>query len=126
VDDHAAPQALLGNFEPIMRAGLRRLLAEDGVEVVGEERSPDPLVAQAGRLQPDVVLLDLNEQGARELGRRVQRAAPHTTVILWTRDESVMEVLDPAGEGVRRVAVTATGGLPGALASSYHRQRVGS
>jgi DNA-binding NarL/FixJ family response regulator len=126
VDEHAPPQALLGSFEPIMRAGLRRLLAEDGVDVVGEEHSPEPLVAQAGRLQPDVVLLVLNDEGARELGRRVQRAAPRATVILWTRDESVMEVFDPAGEGVRRVAVNATGGLPGALASSYHRQRVGS
>jgi two-component system, NarL family, response regulator LiaR len=49
VDDHM-----------VVRAGIRTLpLAEPGIEIVGEARDGGEAVAEAARLQPDVILMDL-------------------------------------------------------------------
>lgn len=53
VDDH-----------PVVRQGLRSFLASrDGIEVVGEAADGPTAVAEAARLRPDVVLLDLAMPG---------------------------------------------------------------
>jgi DNA-binding NarL/FixJ family response regulator len=93
-------RVLLGNLEPIVRLGMAVVLEEQGIEVIGEEPRPQPLVLLAGRLQPDAVVLDLRHAASRELGNRVRTASPDTTVVFWTRDEDVMEVL---GATTRRV-----------------------
>lgn len=124
MDGLRPPQVLLGNLQAIMLVGLERLLAEDGIDVIGHEHTPSEIVSESGRLQPDVVLLDLNEAGAQQLGARVQQVAPHTKVILWARDESLMEVLDPAAPNARLVALTAPAGLRSELTGSRHRKRV--
>jgi DNA-binding NarL/FixJ family response regulator len=86
----ARPQILLGTLEPIMLVGLRRVLAEDGIDVI--ERQSDDLVTEARRLQPDAILLDLSAAGVHALGEELHRVAPQTKVILCARDETVMEV----------------------------------
>jgi DNA-binding NarL/FixJ family response regulator len=91
-------RVLLGNLEPIVRLGMTVVLEEDGIEVIGEEVRPQPLVLLAGRLRPDAVVLDLDRPDSRELAGRVRAASPETIVVLWTRDEDVMEA------GGRRVA----------------------
>ena len=54
VDDH-----------PVVRQGLRAFLASrEGIDVVGEAADGDAAVAEAARLRPDVVLLDLAMPGA--------------------------------------------------------------
>ena len=102
IDDDGRPRVLLGNLEPMIRLGMIDVLSEDGVEVIGEEERPQALVLMAGRLRPDAVVLDLLEGSSRELGARVQTASPDTKVILWTRDEDAMEVLDPGSTTPRR------------------------
>jgi AmiR/NasT family two-component response regulator len=124
VDDEAPPRVLLGNLGPILVIGMARVLAEDGAEVIGQERHPSQIVRSAGRMRPDVVVLDINEEGSRELGARVQRASPETKVILWDRDEAAMEVLDPGAASSRLVAATAPEGLRMELTSSRHGHRV--
>jgi DNA-binding NarL/FixJ family response regulator len=124
VNQARPPQVLLGNLEPIMAVGLERVLAEDGIDVIGQEPNPSRIVVEAGRLQPDAVLLDRGDIGARTLSRQVQDVAPRTKVILWARDETVMEVLDPASDRARLVALTAHGELRSELTSARHRQRV--
>jgi hypothetical protein len=103
VDNDGAPRVLLGNLGPIMVIGMARLVSEDGAEVIGQERHPSSIVSAAGRMRPDVVVLDLNTEGARELGSRVQRVSPETKVILCASDEDGMEVLDPGADNLRRV-----------------------
>ena len=73
---------LLGNLAPIMVIGMARLLAEEGAEVIGQERHPAKIVSAAGETRPDIVVLDLTTEGARELGGRVQSVSPETKVIL--------------------------------------------
>ena len=96
-------RVLLGNLEPMVRLGMIDVLAEDGVEVIGEEERPQALVLMAGRLQPDAVVLDLLLPSSRELCSRVRTASPQTKVILWARDEDAMEVLDPGSTTPRRI-----------------------
>jgi DNA-binding NarL/FixJ family response regulator len=120
---HAAPpQVLLGNLEPMMLVGLRQVLVEDGAEVIGQERSAARLVTEARRLQPDVVLLDRGDAEARAVGERVRRVAPRTKVILCARDETLMEVLDPASAAARLVPLTFRGGLRSELSAPRDRQ----
>jgi DNA-binding NarL/FixJ family response regulator len=103
VDNDAAPRVLLGNLGPIMVIGMARLLSEDGAEVIGQERHPSSIVSAAGEMRPDVVVLDLNTEGSRELSSRVQRVSPETKVFLCDSGEDGMEVLDPGADSLRRV-----------------------
>jgi DNA-binding NarL/FixJ family response regulator len=118
----ARPQILLGSLEPIMLVGLRRVLAEDGIDVI--EGDSDELVTEARRLQPDAILLDLSAAGVHALGEELHRVAPQTKVILCARDETVMEVIEPASNGTRLVALTVPGGLRNELTSIRDRVRV--
>jgi DNA-binding NarL/FixJ family response regulator len=102
IDDLGRPRVLLGNLEPVVRLGMIDFLSEEGVELIGEEERPQALVLMAGRLRPDAVVLDLLKGSTLELCERVRTAAPDTKVILWARDEDVMEVLDPAATAPRR------------------------
>jgi len=74
VDDHR-----------IMREGLRALLEARGHTVVGESADPTEALADLLRLQPDVLLLDLNLGGRSglELQAELQRRRlPIRTVVL--------------------------------------------
>jgi hypothetical protein len=122
VDQASAPRVLLGYLEPILLIGLQSVLADDGVEVVGQEQTATGIVTEARRLQPDVVLLDLDQVAGGELGRQIQDVAPQAKVILWARDETVMEILDPSSRH-RRLVATASGELHNELTSHRHPQR---
>jgi DNA-binding NarL/FixJ family response regulator len=93
---------LLGNLEPVVRLGMTLVLEEDGIELLGSEQHPNALVLLSARLRPDAVLLDRDHAGSRDLAERIRAACPGTTVIFWTRDEDVMEVLDPGVAEPRR------------------------
>jgi hypothetical protein len=124
VDHHEAPRVLLGNLSPIMVIGMARVLEEDGAEVIGQERHPSQIVRSAGRMRPDVVVLESGSEGSRELGMRVQRVSPETKVILCDRDEEAMEVFDPGSRTSRVLAVAPSEGLRQELTTSRHRHQV--
>jgi DNA-binding NarL/FixJ family response regulator len=107
------PRVLLGDLDPIARLGMSRLLVEAGVEVLADDREPAGIVDQAERLTPDVVVLMLEPAG--ELGRRVRAAAPAAKVILWSRDETEMQVLDPGSATPQRILRAAPDALLGEL-----------
>src|SRR5205823_4231118 len=65
---------LIADDQALVRAGFRMILdAEDDLEVVGEASDGREAVAQAGRLKPDVVLMDIRmpELDGIEATRRV-------------------------------------------------------
>jgi hypothetical protein len=124
VDHRTPPRVLLGNLDPIMVIGMARVLEEDGAEVIGQERHPSQIVRSAGRMRPDVVVLESGSEGSRELGMRVQRVSPETKVILCDRDEEAMEVLDPGSPTSRVLAVAPSEGLRMELTTSRHRHQV--
>lgn len=74
VDDHT-----------LMRDGLRAVLEDAGHRVVGEAEHPTPALADLQRLQPAILLLDLNlgERSGLELLEQVQlRKLPVRTIVL--------------------------------------------
>jgi DNA-binding NarL/FixJ family response regulator len=93
---------MLGNLGPIAVMGMRRLLSEDGIEVVGEQ-PVDDVTLEVELLRPDVVVLDLDGTESQQLTESVRRACPQTKVVLWARTENVMEVMDPGATRSRWV-----------------------
>ena len=85
VDDH-----------PAFRASARALLEAEGFAVVGEAADGAVAVAEAGRLRPDVVLLDIQlpDIDGFEVARRLSAAAEAPAVVLTSsRDAADFGVL---------------------------------
>ena len=114
------PSVLLGNLGPIMRLGMNRVLSEEGCHVVGQEDRPSAIVGAAHRLRPDIVVLDLDGGSSNELAQLVRGASPETTVVLWAREEDLMEVLEPASSASRLVSAPIVERLRGELSSQQH------
>jgi AmiR/NasT family two-component response regulator len=110
-------RVLLGDLAPIMAIGLRTVLEEEGIEVIGQESDRTRIVRRSQRLQPDVVVLDLDHDGATTLASEIRQVAPRTKVILWPRDESVMGVLESMSDTPRLVDITTQVGLPSELST---------
>ncbi|MCZ7624498.1 MAG: response regulator transcription factor [Candidatus Methylomirabilis sp.] len=76
VDDH-----------PVVRVGLRSLLSrEPTIEVVGEAGTAAEAVAQAARLQPNVIIMDvrLPDSSGVEACREIRSADPKAHIIMLT------------------------------------------
>jgi len=52
-------RVVIAEDEALLREGLARLLTDSGIEVVGRSGTPDELLAQVVRLQPDVAIVDI-------------------------------------------------------------------
>jgi DNA-binding NarL/FixJ family response regulator len=113
-------RVLLGDLAPIMAIGLRSVLEEEGMEVIGQESERGRIVRRAQRHQPDVVVLDLDHDGATTLASEIRQVAPRTKVILWARDETVMGVLESMSDTPRLVDITTHVGLPSELSTGRH------
>jgi DNA-binding NarL/FixJ family response regulator len=94
---------MLGNLGPMAQMGMRRLLREDGIEVVGDERLSASVAPEVERIQPDIVVLDLDQTDSQQLSELVRLACPNTKVVLWARTEDIMEVIDPGATRPRWV-----------------------
>jgi DNA-binding NarL/FixJ family response regulator len=124
----AATTVFVVDDHPVLREGLKMLLqSSTDVRIVGGAASVRASLADVQRLQPDVVLLDLDlgdEDGLESLPRIVA-AAPRTRVLIFTahrdrvRDEAALRagarglVLKdvPAETLVRAITTVAAGEL---------------
>ena len=90
VDDHA-----------LVRRGLRQLLEESGVDVVGEAADGRAAVPLALGLRPQVVLMDLNMPGASGLDatRELAERAPWIRIVILTISASAGDVLAAIAAG---------------------------
>jgi DNA-binding NarL/FixJ family response regulator len=78
---------LLCDDQALVRVGLRKILdAEDDLEVVGEAGDGEDAVAEAGRLRPDIVLMDIRMPVLDGVGatRRIAGAQPAIRVVMLT------------------------------------------
>lgn len=99
-----SPRVLLARLSPVAAVGMRRMLSEEGIEIVGEELRPLAIERLARELEPDVVVLALEAGGTRTLCERIKLAAPNATVIMWAAEENRMQILEPGETTPREVA----------------------
>jgi DNA-binding NarL/FixJ family response regulator len=96
---------LIADDQALMRAGFRMILeAEPDLDVVGEAANGREAVAEAGRLRPDIVLMDVRmpEMDGIEATRRLLHRNDHTKVVMLTTfdmDEYVYEALRAGASG---------------------------
>jgi DNA-binding NarL/FixJ family response regulator len=97
-DDHAA-----------VRRELRALLEETEWRICGEARDGAEAVEMAGRLRPDVVLLDVTMPGldGLEAARRIRRNLPQAQVVVLTT-----HAIDAVDEEFRRAGALAVVSKP--------------
>ena len=88
---NAPLKVLIADDHPLILQGIRRALdTADDLEVVGEARAGDELLALVGRRKPDLVLIDLNMPGldGRECVAEIKRTYPDVkTVVLSAYDD---------------------------------------
>ena len=96
---------LIADDQALMRAGFRMILeAEPDLEVVGEATTGGEAVTEAGRLRPDVVLMDVRmpEMDGIEATRRLLDGNDDTKVVMLTTfdmDEYVYEAFRAGASG---------------------------
>jgi DNA-binding NarL/FixJ family response regulator len=105
-------RVLLVEDHTIVRQGLRRLLEEKGVEVVGEAEDGRKGLEAARNLEPEVVVMDISmpRLGGIEATRRIRKELSGTKVIILTihLDENyIFKALD-AGANAYLVKETAS------------------
>ncbi len=91
-------RVLIVDDHDLFRSGLRNLLEQEGVNVVGEAPSGQVALRLVGDLAPDVVIMDLNMPGLTgvETTRQLSSIAPLTRVVVLTisaDDDDVMNAV---------------------------------
>ena len=78
---------LLVDDHQVVRAGLRTLLEDEGdIEIAGEAESMAQAIAEAVRLRPEVILMDLRlpDGSGIEACREILSGAPRTRIVFLT------------------------------------------
>lgn len=128
-DPSPAPKTrvLIADDHPLFRAGVRERLEKPdaGIEVVGEASDGEEAYELAGRLHPDVVLLDIAMPGLNgiEATRKIKAEWPEIGVLVLTvydDDQYVYALIDAGAAGY---LLKTTDGLE--LADAVRRIRQG-
>jgi two-component system NarL family response regulator len=94
-------RVVLADDHHFFREGLRGMLENAGVSVVGEATDSAEAVAHASRLKPDVVVIDLNMPVAAraEALRGIAAASPEARVVVLSASAEEAEVLEALSAG---------------------------
>jgi DNA-binding NarL/FixJ family response regulator len=96
---------LIADDHPVFRKGLRALLTMmPAMELVGEATSGEEAIRQAEKLQPDVILMDLQMPGGGGLVaiRQIVQTSPHIRILVVTMfqdDDTVFAALRAGARG---------------------------
>lgn len=105
---------LLADDHTILRAGLKMMLnAQPDMEIVGEAQDGRQSIAEAQRLQPDVVLMDITmpDINGIEATKQIKKLLPDTRVLVLTmheHDEYVFQALRAGASGYMLKEAAAT------------------
>ncbi len=94
--DLESVRVLLVDDHDLFRTGLRNLLEEQGVQVIGEAGAGDEALKGVRELAPDVVVMDLNMPGMTgvEATRQIAGIAPLCRVLVLTISDQDGDVMD--------------------------------
>jgi DNA-binding NarL/FixJ family response regulator len=97
----AGVRVLLVDDHDLFRTGLRTLLEEQGVEIVGEAANGEEAVQLATEHAPEVVLMDLEMpgKGGIEATREITAAVPLTRIVVLTISDQDSDVMDAVVAG---------------------------
>ena len=96
---------LIADDHPVFRKGLRALLASmPTTELVGEATTGEEVIHLAEKLQPDVILMDLQMPGGGGLPaiRQIVQTSPHIRILVVTMfddDDSVFAAMRGGARG---------------------------
>ena len=92
----AGVRVLLVDDHDLFRTGLRTLLEEQDVEIVGEATNGQEAVQLVQEHAPDVVLMDLEMPGGRGIDatREIATSSPLTRVVVLTISDQDSDVMD--------------------------------
>lgn len=98
---------LLADDHQIIRQGLKILLEHKGYKVIGEAGDGDEAVQLAGRLQPEVVILDLAmpHLNGVNAAKEIRTQLPKSKIILLTMHSDEHYVLEALQAGVNGYVV---------------------
>ena len=97
-------RVLIADDHPVFRFGIRALLeATHDMTVVGEATSGDEVIALAGELHPDIVLMDVRMPGINGIDatRRILHTRPQVRVLVVTMFEDDSSVFAAMRAGAR-------------------------
>jgi DNA-binding NarL/FixJ family response regulator len=97
-------RVLLAEDHTIVRQGIKRLVEEESIEVVGEVDNGQDAITKAVELSPDVVIMDISMPIMRgiEATTRIKKDAPGTKVIILTihnEENYLFGALDAGADG---------------------------
>src|SRR4029450_4971242 len=89
-------RVLIVDDHDLFRTGLRNLLEDEGVQIVGEASAGQEALNIVRELAPDVVVMDLNMpgMGGVEATRHISSIAPLTRVVMLTISDQDNDVID--------------------------------
>jgi DNA-binding NarL/FixJ family response regulator len=89
-------RVLLADDHDLFRTGLRNLLEEQGVLIVGEAATGAEAVRKVRDVTPDVIVMDLNMpgMGGVEATRHIAGISPLTRVVVLTISDEDSDVMD--------------------------------
>ena len=88
------PSVLIADDDVAHRRGVREALDAHGFVVVGESGDAASAIAAAGRLLPDICLIELEVQGdGLNAIARIAKASPKTLIVVLSRSERPEDVV---------------------------------
>jgi two-component system response regulator NreC len=105
-----ALRILLADDHVIVRQGFRALLERAGFEVVGEADNGLQAIELAGKLRPDIAVLDLAMPilNGIDAAREIRKVSDQTKLILLTMHNQKKFVLESLRAGIRGYVVKST------------------
>lgn len=85
-------RVLLGRFNEITRRGLEELLRDEDVELLLEPADEPAIISRISELRPDVVILDLDDDGGPDLAERIAAEYPAIKVVACSSKQPLMRV----------------------------------
>ncbi len=105
-------RTLIADDHRLFRDGLKALISAEGFEVVGEAADGREAVRLAGKLHPDLALLDISMPGLNgvDATRELLRVSPRTRVVILTMHADGAYLFEALRAGARGYVLKTQGG----------------
>jgi DNA-binding NarL/FixJ family response regulator len=105
-----ANRILIADDHTLVRQALRKLLQNEGFEVVGEASNGFDALSKAQELKPDAVLMDMYMPGLDGVAatRLICRELPEVQVVLLTVSEDEQDIIEAVQAGARGYLLKST------------------